>query len=456
MSCYRSLSELLALKSQDLCSFCLSSKVKMFELLKQDSIRMGIKWFWMQWSKDLEGHRIRNQRKFRPLTEKPKQVTLPFEKPLVDLNKKFTEIRRMADETSLDFSDQIAALENKYQQWVELHGDRACYDDPAIVTGLGSMDGQSYMFIGHQKGRNTKENIARNFAMPTPHDYRKVLRMMKYANHHKFPIVTFVDTPGAFADLKFEELGQGEAIAQNLRTMFGLKVPIITVVTEEGGLGGVLAIACSNKLFMLENAAFYIASPEVCAAILWKSSQTAPKLLLQEPLGGVHADPAWTSQQIKTTITQAIKELEKMNTTELLQHPRLKFRLIGGYQEGIPMELKRKCNIKPSEVNMPRAADLEAEIENLKKKILEAKGPSDPVTIQTIEKLKQDVDKEMAKAFISMGLQEKLEAVKLELSKASEHTPSQPLNRNLKEKVDKIMQEFNHNLSRPGAYLGLK
>ncbi|KAM1486385.1 hypothetical protein ACFX2I_000591 [Malus domestica] len=179
-------------------------------------------------SKDLEGHRIRNQRKFRvsakikkgkncdylwphnidpniisghlsylshfkPLTEKPKQVTLPFEKPLVDLNKKFTEIRRMANETSLDFNDQIVALENKYQHWVELHGDHACYDDPAIVTGLRSMDGQSYMFIGHQKGRNTKENIARNFAMPTPHDYRKVLRMMIIID---FPLLRLLTLPG--------------------------------------------------------------------------------------------------------------------------------------------------------------------------------------------------------------------------------------------------------------------
>ncbi|BFG21936.1 hypothetical protein CerSpe_082100 [Prunus speciosa] len=498
------------------------------------------------WSKDLEGHMIRNRNKFRvtakikkgkqydypwphdidpnissghlsylshfkPLTEKPKQVTLPFEKPLVDLEKKITEIRRMADETGLDFSDQIAALENKYQQalkdlykhltpiqrlsiarhpnrptvldhilnitekWVELHGDRAGYDDPAIVTGIGSMDEKSYMFIGHQKGRNTKENIARNFAMPTPHGYRKALRMMKYADHHGFPIITFVDTPGAFADLKSEELGQGEAIAHNLRTMFGLKVPVVTVVTGEGGSGGALAIACSNKLFMLENSAFYVASPEACAAILWKSSQAAPKAaeklritaqehyrlkiadgIIPEPLGGAHVDPAWTSQQIKITITQAIKELENMNTEELLQHRRLKFRSIGGFQEGIPVEPKRKRNMKPSEVNMPKAADIELEIENLKKKILEAKGPSDPITTQAIEKLKKDVDKEMTNAFISMGLQEKLESVKLELSKASKDTSSQPLNRNLKEKVDKIMQEFNHNLSQPGAYLGLK
>ncbi|PON92038.1 Acetyl-CoA carboxylase, alpha subunit [Trema orientale] len=246
---------------------------------------------------------------FKPLAEKPKPFTLAFEKPLVDLEQKITEVQRMAEETSLDFSDQIGALEHKYEQWVELHGDRAGYDDPAIVTGIGSMDGKSYMFIGHQKGRNTKENIARNFAMPTPHRYQKALRMMKYADHHGIPIVTFVDTPGAFADLKSEELGQGEAIAHNLRTMFSLKVPIVTVVTVEGGSGGALAIACSNKLFMLENSAFYVVGPEACAAILWKSSQAAPK----EPLGGAHADPVWTSQQIKFAINQAMEMLALHN-----------------------------------------------------------------------------------------------------------------------------------------------
>ncbi|KAM1068620.1 hypothetical protein ACFX2A_000567 [Malus domestica] len=257
--------------------------------------------------------------------------------------------------------------------------------------------------------------------------------------------------------------------------MFGLKVPIIMVVTREGGLGGVLAIACSNKLFMLENSAFYIASPEACAAILWKSSQTAPKVaeklrimtqehyrlkiadgIIPEPLGGAHADPAWTSQQIKTTITQAIKELEKMNTEELLQHRRLKFRLIGGYQEGIPMELKRKHNIKPSEVNMPKAADLEAEIENLKKKILEAKGPFHPVTIQTIEKLKQDVDKEMANAFISMGLlievEERKQKLKAEINQRipTELKEKMELLKNAREKTSKgeatdkdLMEEKN-------------
>lgn len=445
---------------------------------------------------------------FKPLSEKPKPVTLPFEKPLVDLEQKIIEVHKMADETGLDFSDQIGALERKYEQalrdlyrhltpiqrltiarhpnrptvldyilnitekWVELHGDRAGYDDPAIVTGIGSIDGKSYMFIGQQKGRNTKENITRNFAMPTPHGYRKALRMMKYADHHGFPIVTLVDTPGAFADLKSEELGQGEAIAHNLRTMFGLKVPIVTVVTGEGGSGGALAIACANKLFMLENSAFYVASPEAAAAILWKSSQAAPKAaerlkitaqehyklkiadgVIPEPLGGAHTDPVWTSQQIKLAITQAMKELANMDKKELLNHRRLKFRAIGGFQEGIAVDPERKCKMKPSDNTVPKIADMESELENLKK-ILEA-GPSDPTTIEVIEKLKQDVNQEIGRAFTSMGLQEKLESIKSELSKAP-NPPDQPPNGNLKEDVDEIMQEFKHKLSRPGAYLGLK
>ncbi|KAI3444575.1 hypothetical protein Pfo_001240 [Paulownia fortunei] len=448
---------------------------------------------------------------FKPLEEKPKPVTLAFEKPLIDLEQKIIEVQRMADDTGLDFTDQINALELKYEQalkdlythltpiqrlniarhpnrptvldhifnitekWVELHGDRAGYDDPAIVTGIGSIEGRSYMFIGHQKGRNTKENIMRNFAMPTPHGYRKALRMMKYADHHGFPIVTFVDTPGAFADLKSEELGQGEAIAHNLRTMFGLKVPIITIVTGEGGSGGALAIACANKLLMLENSAFYVASPEACAAILWKSSQAAPKAaeklritaqehyklriadgIIPEPLGGAHADPVWTSLRIKDAIIQQMEELTRMNTEELLRHRMLKFRVIGvgGFREGVEVEPERKRNMKSSEVNAPKFADIESELEDLKKTILEAKGPSDPITNQKLEKLEEDLDQEMTKAFISMGLIDKIESLNLELARSP--NPDQALNQSLKEKADKIVQEFKRNLSRPGAYLGLK
>ncbi|KAL7121313.1 hypothetical protein ACP275_02G175200 [Erythranthe tilingii] len=417
----------------------------------------------------------------------------------------------MADDTGLDFTDQINALELKYQQalkdlykhltpiqrlniarhpnrptvldhilnitdkWVELHGDRAGYDDPAIVTGIGSIEGRSYMFIGHQKGRNTKENIMRNFGMPTPHGYRKALRMMKYADHHGFPIVTFVDTPGAFADLKSEELGQGEAIAYNLRTMFGLKVPIITIVTGEGGSGGALAIACANKLLMLENAAFYVASPEACAAILWKSSQAAPKAaeklritaqehyklkiadgIIPEPLGGAHADPLWSSLRIKDAIITQMEELARMSTEELLEHRRLKFRSMGltGVKEGAEVAPERKRNMKLSELNAPKFADIESEIEDLKKTILEAKVPWDPLTSQKLEKLEDDLEQEMTKAFISMGLIEQIESLNLELAKSA--NPDQALNEGLKEKADKLLHEFKKKLSRPGAYLGLK
>ncbi|KAF3681992.1 Acetyl-coenzyme A carboxylase carboxyl transferase subunit alpha, chloroplastic [Capsicum annuum] len=296
--------------------------------------------------------------------------------------------------------------------------------------------------------------------------------MMKYADHHGFPIVTFVDTPGAFADLRYEELGQGEAIAHNLRTMFGLKVPIITIVTGEGGSGGALAIGCANKLLMLENSAFYVASPEACAAILWKSSQAAPKAaeklritaqehyrlkiadaIIPEPLGGAHADPFWASQQIKHAILEAMRELGRMNSEQLLHQWMLKFRYIGGFQEGIQVETERKRNMKPSEAKT-RPADLESELADLRKKILEAKGPSDPITTQALKKLQEDLDTELTKAFIAMGSDDRIEFLKLEMPRAP--IPNQPLNKSLQEKADKIMQEFKQKLSQPGAYLGLK
>ncbi|KAJ6825040.1 acetyl-coenzyme A carboxylase carboxyl transferase subunit alpha, chloroplastic-like [Iris pallida] len=448
---------------------------------------------------------------FKPLQDKPKPVTLPFEKPLVDLEKKIIDVRKMADDTGLDFTNQINLLESKYQEalkelythlspiqrlsiarhpnrptfldhilnitdkWVELHGDRAGYDDPAIVTGIGTMDDKRYLFIGHQKGRNTKENIQRNFGMPTPHGYRKALRMMKYADHHGFPIITFIDTPGAFADLKSEELGQGEAIAHNLRVMFGLKVPIVSVVIGEGGSGGALAIGCANKLFMLENSVFYVASPEACAAILWKSSQAAPKAaeklkitatelcklkvadgIIPEPLGGAHTDPAWTSQQIKLMVTKAMEELSELDTEGLLSHRHKKFRNLGGFVEGSFVEPEKKRNMKKKETDL--SADIEAEIENLKKAVLEAKiqSPRPVISNESIEKLKQEVDKEMTNAFISMGLQEKLESLKMELSKSPSDSPDQALTSSAKEKVNKLMQEFKYNLSRPGSYIALK
>ncbi|XP_004302641.1 PREDICTED: acetyl-coenzyme A carboxylase carboxyl transferase subunit alpha, chloroplastic [Fragaria vesca subsp. vesca] len=453
---------------------------------------------------------------FKPLKEKPKPVTLPFEKPLVEIEKKIIDVRKMANETGLDFSDQIISLENKHQQalkdlylnltpiqrvniarhpnrptfldhvfnitdkFVELHGDRAGYDDPAIVTGIGTIDGNRYMFMGHQKGRNTKENIQRNFGMPTPHGYRKALRMMYYADHHGFPIVTFIDTPGAYADLKSEELGQGEAIAHNLRTMFGLKVPIVSIVIGEGGSGGALAIGCANKLLMLENAVFYVASPEACAAILWKTAKASPKAaeklkitaselcklqiadgIIPEPLGGAHADSLWTSQQIKNAINKEMEELKKMDTEALLKHRMMKFRKIGGFQEGIPIDPKKKRNMKLKEE--PKAVktavvDLEGEVEKVKMQILEAKKSSDkpallPLT-ETIEKLKKEVDNEFAEAVNALGLKDRFESLQEEFSKVS--SQDQLMHPALKEKIQKLRHEFTQSLSSAPNYEDLK
>lgn len=446
---------------------------------------------------------------FKPLKERQKPVTLDFEKPLMDLQKKIIDVQKMANETGLDFSDQIISLENKYQQalkdlythltpiqrvniarhpnrptfldhifnitekFVELHGDRAGYDDPAIVTGLGTINGRSYMFMGHQKGRNTKENIQRNFGMPTPHGYRKALRMMYYADHHGFPIITFIDTPGAYADLKSEELGQGEAIAHNLRTMFGLKVPIISIVMGEGGSGGALAIGCANKLLMLENAVFYVASPEACAAILWKTAKASPKAAeklkitaqelsrlqiadgsIPEPLGGAHADPYWTSQQIKIAIEESMDELTKMDTQELLRHRMLKFRKLGGFQEGVPIDPKRKVNMKKKEEPLlpPGIPDVELmdEVEKLKQEIQKAKESTgkipDTGLNEMIEKLRREIDFEFSEAAKALGLEEKLVMAREEFAK-TRNSNDQSMHPVLKEKLDQIKDEFNRNIS---------
>ncbi|KAM3325621.1 acetyl-coenzyme A carboxylase carboxyl transferase subunit alpha, chloroplastic isoform X1 [Capsicum chacoense] len=455
---------------------------------------------------------------FKPLKEKQKPVTLDFEKPLMDLQKKIIDVQKMANETGLDFSDQIISLENKYLQalkdlythltpiqrvniarhpnrptfldhvfnitekFVELHGDRAGYDDPAIVTGLGTINGRSYMFMGHQKGRNTKENIQRNFGMPTPHGYRKALRMMYYADHHGFPIITFIDTPGAYADLKSEELGQGEAIAHNLRTMFGLKVPIISIVMGEGGSGGALAIGCANKLLMLENAVFYVASPEACAAILWKTAKASPKAAeklkitaqelcrlqiadgsIPEPLGGAHADPYWTSQQIKIAIEESMDELTKMDTQELLRHRMLKYRKLGGFQEGVPIDPKRKVNMKKKEVPIlpPGIPDVELvdEVEKLKQEILKAKESTGKIPElglnEMIKKLRREIDFEFSEAAKAFGLEEKFAMVREEFAK-TRNSNDQSIHPVLKEKLDQLKDEFNRNISAAPNYASLK
>lgn len=351
---------------------------------------------------DLTGSPLPFLSRFKPLPTKPKPVHLPFELPLVDIQKKIQEVRELANSTGMDFSMQLNELQEKYDEvrkdlysqlspvqrlsvarhpnrptcldhvlnitdkWLELHGDRAGYDDPALITGIGKMEGMSFMFIGHQKGRNTKENIFRNFAMPTPNGYRKALRMMQHAAHHGFPILTFVDTPGAYAGIQAEERGQGEAIAKNLREMFGLEVPIITTVIGEGGSGGALAIGCCDKMLMLENAVYYVASPEACAAILWKTAAAAPKAtealkitaqelvklnvvdeVIPEPLGGAHSDPLTTSLNMKEAIMRHMRDLLKLEPKPLLEQRVAKFRKIGSVQEGVKLDPRIKRNMKP-------------------------------------------------------------------------------------------------------------
>ncbi|XP_057512226.1 acetyl-coenzyme A carboxylase carboxyl transferase subunit alpha, chloroplastic-like [Actinidia eriantha] len=511
------------------------------------------------WPKDadpnVEGGLLRHLSPFKPLKEKPKPVILEFEKHLVDRQKTIVEVKKLSNETGMDFSDQIIELENKYQQalkdtytnltpiqrvyiarhpnrptfldhvfnitekFVELHGDRCGYDDPAIVAGLGSINGRSYMFIGHQKGRNTKENIQRNFGMPTPHGYRKALRMMYYADHHGFPIISFIDTPGAFADIRSEEIGQGEAIANNLRTMFGLRVPVITIVIGEGGSGGALAIGCANKMLMLENAVFYVASPEACAAILWKSAKAAPKAaealkitagelckmriadgVIPEPLGGAHADPYWTSQQIKTAIVDAMAELVKMDTQDLVKHRMLKYRKIGAFREGIPIDpikkrrmRKREKTYKDGELGKLKQQILEGKelstqlpelgpnemtyklkreedkysiaakakggVEKLKQLILKAKESSIELPLlhlnKIIDKLKEEVDFEFSRAVKAMGLKGKLAMLQGEFAKAR-NSKDQPMNLDLKDKIEKLKDEFDRVLSAAPNYASLK
>eukprot|EP00877_Chromochloris_zofingiensis_P012081 jgi/Chrzof1/7126/Cz02g12030.t1_CAC2[v5.2] len=327
--------------------------------------------------------------RFGPAKDRAQNITtLEFEKPLLELDKRIKEVRKVAEENGVDVSQQIAELETRARQlrketysrltptqrlqvarhpnrptcldiilnitdkFVELHGDRAGLDDPAIVCGIGSMDGVSFMFIGHQKGRNTKENIRRNFGMPQPNGYRKAMRFMRHANKFGLPIVTFVDTPGAYAGKTAEELGQGEAIAYNLREMFGLRVPVISVVIGEGGSGGALAIGCANRNLIMENSVYYVASPEACAAILWKSRGAAAEAtealritaadlvkvsvmdeIIPEPLGGAHADPVAAFPYVKTAIMNTYRQYETMNEMEIRLDRYSKFRKLGMFEE---------------------------------------------------------------------------------------------------------------------------
>ncbi|NET42445.1 acetyl-CoA carboxylase carboxyltransferase subunit alpha [Okeania sp. SIO2B3] len=318
-----------------------------------------------------------------------RKILLDFEKPLAELENRINQIRELAkDCSSVDVSEQISQLEAKATQlrqeifnglspvqrlqlarhprrpstldyiqaicdeWIELHGDRGGSDDPAIVGGLARIDGKPMIIIGHQKGRDTKDNVARNFGMASAGGYRKAMRLMEHGNSFGMPILTFIDTPGAWPGVEAEKLGQGEAIAYNLRAMFHLDVPIICTVIGEGGSGGALGIGVGDRLLMLEHSVYTVASPEACAAILWKdagkASQAADALkitswdlknigiidrVIPEPNGGAHANPLQAAENLKKAIINNIEELTKISSEERRKQRYQKFRSIGVFLE---------------------------------------------------------------------------------------------------------------------------
>ncbi len=317
-----------------------------------------------------------------------KQTFLDFEQPVAELQQKIDELRFVHEDSAVDISDEIARLTKKSQQlskeiyskltaWQiaqvarhpqrpytldyvaamfgefhELHGDRSYADDPAIVGGFARFNGKPCMVIGHQKGRDTKEKIHRNFGMPRPEGYRKSLRLMKLAEKFGLPLFTFVDTPGAYPGIGAEERGQSEAIGRNLFEMAGLRVPIIVTVIGEGGSGGALAIAIGDITFMLQYATYSVISPEGCASILWKSADqaadaaeilgiTAPRLkqlglidkVINEPLGGAHRDHAAMMVPLKKALTEALRQLQDLPLDTLLEQREDKILAYGKYKE---------------------------------------------------------------------------------------------------------------------------
>jgi acetyl-CoA carboxylase carboxyl transferase subunit alpha len=312
------------------------------------------------------------------------KITFDFEKPLAELQLQIEKVKQVEDKNNLDMSATIAELEEKLlntqkeiyanlngwqkvqisrhperpytlqyielmcDDFIELHGDRTVGDDKAIVGGFGSINGQTVMMIGHQKGKNTKERQYRNFGMPNPEGYRKALRLMKMAEKFNKPVITLIDTPGAFPGLEAEERGQGEAIARNLLEMSVLKVPIICVIIGEGASGGALGIGIGDKVMMLENSWYSVISPENCSTILWKTWEnkeraaevlklTSTEMLknklidgvIKEPLGGAHQDPVAMASTLKKQLLKDLKVLTEKNIEEVVAERIEKFCSMG-------------------------------------------------------------------------------------------------------------------------------
>ena len=315
------------------------------------------------------------------------QFYLDFERPVAELERKIQELLEFSSDT-INLKTEVAKLEKKaekmreeifsnlsrwqtaqvarhinrpftmdylnlvFTDFIELHGDRNFADDHAIVAGLAKLDGEPVMVIGHQKGRDTKEKVYRNFGMPNPEGYRKALRLMNMAQRFKLPIITFVDTPGAYPGIGAEERGQAEAIAKNLREMSRLTVPIIVVVTGEGGSGGALVIAVGDRIMMLQYSIYAVISPEGCAAILWsdgtKGEQAAEALkltakdikalevideIVKEPMGGAHRDHEAMAKSLHEALARNLKELQKLPADRLIEERYQKFRKMSRFVE---------------------------------------------------------------------------------------------------------------------------
>ncbi len=313
---------------------------------------------------------------------------LDFEQPIAELEAKIDELRYVGDDSEVNINEEVARLKEKsdaltknifsklspwqvariarhearpytknYIDFIssdfqELHGDRMFADDPAVIGGVGSIGDYSVMFIGHQKGRDTKERVRRNYGMPKPEGYRKAQRLMRLAEKFSMPLVTFIDTPGAYPGVGAEERGQSEAIAKSLYMMSELKTPIISIVIGEGGSGGALAIGVSDRLLMLQYSVYSVISPEGCASILWKNADkaekaaeamsiTADKLknfglvdkVLTEPLGGAHRDPKAMSEIIRNSILKNLDELTDLSKNQLLRERQQRIASFGQFQE---------------------------------------------------------------------------------------------------------------------------
>jgi acetyl-CoA carboxylase carboxyl transferase subunit alpha len=314
---------------------------------------------------------------------------MEFEKPIAELEAELEKMRQKAESQDIDLGGEISSAEAKlaemrkqiyaeltpwqrvqiarhvkrpfmldyinhaFDDFCELHGDRIVGDDSAMPGGMARLDGRSCMVMGHQKGRNTKENLERNFGSAHPEGYRKSLRLMKMAEKFGLPIIALIDTPGAFPGIGAEERNIAEAIARNLREMMELRVPVISVVLGEGGSGGALGIGVTDRILMMENAYYSVISPEGCAAILWKHRQHAPEAaeamkisapdlrelglidaVVPEPAGGAHRDPEQTAKNLQTALIKQVDELSQLSEEDLLAQRYEKFRQVGAWQEG--------------------------------------------------------------------------------------------------------------------------